>query len=97
MTQKAEHHFQDDYKSTYASSDGQSKWIWGILAALAALAFIFWLASYSGPSPGLGTAGSTSTEQIAPAPVAPAAEPAAPAADPAAPAQAPAAGGTQNP
>jgi hypothetical protein len=90
MTQKAEHHFQDDYQSSYASSDNQTKWIWGALAALVAIGFVIWLATYSGPSSNLVNTGSTTTEQIAPAP-------AAPAADPAAPAQPPAAGGTQNP
>jgi hypothetical protein len=99
MTQKAEHQYQSDYQNSYAGSDNQSKWIWGALAALAALAFIIWLATYSGPSSSVVNNSATTSEQIAPAqpPAAPAAEPAAPAADPAAPAQPPAAGGTQNP
>jgi hypothetical protein len=97
MTQKAEHQYQSDYQNSYGSSDS-SKWIWGTLAALAALAFIIWLAMYSGPSTGVVNNNTAApTEQITPAPAAPAAEPAAPAADPAAPAQPPAAGGTQNP
>ena len=86
MTQKAEHQYQTDYQNAYSSSDS-SKWIWGTLAALAALAFVIWLAMSSGPSTSLVNAGSTTTGQIAPAP----------AVDPAAPAQQPAAGGTQNP
>jgi hypothetical protein len=81
MTQKAEHQYQTDYQNAYAGSDG-SKWIWGSLAALAALTLIIWLA-YSGPSTGLVSSGSTTTEQVVPAPLAPVAPPAA--------------GGTQNP
>lgn len=82
MTQKAEHDYQSDYRNAYSDSDG-SKWIWGALAALVAIGFVIWLATYSGPSSRLVNSGSTSTEQIAP--------------PPAAPAQPPAAGGSQNP
>jgi hypothetical protein len=101
MTQKAEHDYQSDYQNSYSSSDGQSKWIWGSLAALAAIALILWLAISSGPSTAPINSSATTTEQTAPAPVAPPADPAVqaapdPAAPPAQPAQ-PATGGTANP
>jgi hypothetical protein len=82
MTQKAEHDYQSDYRNAYSDSDG-SKWIWGALAALVAIGFVIWLATYSGPSSGTLNSGSTSTEQItpapAPAPVTPPAQPIQPA------------------
>jgi hypothetical protein len=48
MAQRAEHHY--DYNDSYNPSGAANKWIWGVLAALAALAVIVWFASAGGPS-----------------------------------------------
>ncbi len=75
MVQKAEQHYSSDYRDNYGRTQDQNKWIWGALAALAALALIVWFASSGGPtvSPSL-TTGSTTQQTEDPAkPAAPAA------------------------
>jgi hypothetical protein len=79
MAQKAEHHYGSDYHDTYGRSSDQNKWIWGGLAALAALALIVWFASAGGPTVSPSTTSSTTTTEQAPAP----AQPEAPVLEPA--------------
>jgi hypothetical protein len=86
MVQKAEQHYSSDLQDNYGRTQDQNRWIWGALAALAALALIVWFASAGGPTVSPSTTGSTtSTEQTT--------EPAAPAL-PAAVEPAPATGNT---
>ncbi len=77
MVQKAEQHYSSEYRDNYGRTQDQNKWIWGALAALAALALIVWFASSGGPtvSPSLTTGSTTPAEQAADP-----AKPAAPAA-----------------
>jgi hypothetical protein len=85
MTQKADQQYNRDYQDAYGRSESQNKWIWGALAALAALAAIVWFAS--GPSTGPSGVDSTATQSTTTAPAvepAPAEQaPAAPAVEPA--------------
>jgi hypothetical protein len=71
MVQKAEQHYDRDYHDTYGRSQDQNKWIWGALAALAALALIVWFATSGGPNVSPVPSGATTTEQSTTAPAQP--------------------------
>jgi hypothetical protein len=90
MTQRAEHSYHTEDNVNYGRNVGSSNWIWGVMAALAALAVIAWFATSGGPISSLNvsdqsapavTQGTTtgSTEPAQPVAPAPAQQPAQPA------------------
>ncbi len=95
MVQKAEQNYGSDYHDNYGRTQDQNKWIWGALAALAALALIVWFASSGGPNISPSTTGSTTQTEQTTAPAIAPAEPTAPvqAVEPAPAPAAPATGG----
>jgi hypothetical protein len=86
MAHKAEHHYENDFRSNVYGAGGQNKWVWGVLAALAAIAAIVWFATSGGPMTNLTVTEQPGATTGTVEPVAPAA-PAAPATPASPPAQ----------
>ncbi|MEP6828303.1 MAG: hypothetical protein ABJA10_09545 [Aestuariivirga sp.] len=69
MANKAQHPYDEsyekkDYQPSYSGTDGQNRWIWGVLAGVLVLALVAWAMTTGGPSTtSTAPAASTSTEQ----------------------------------